>query len=337
MGQVLITGVGGFVGSHVLQAILDRTDHQVIGIESWRHNGAVENAEQAIVVPSLDVADRWNRTRILTHDLTAPFSARTRARLDEVTHVVSVASRCHVGDSIDEPAEFVRNNVNLMVELLEWCREHKPQQILHVSTDEVYGPGSFKSGFYGSFKSGFYDRHVPSSPYAASKAMQEDLCLAYQTTYGLPITILNSANMFGERQSLLAFIPRVLRAVVLGEEIDIHTINGKPGTRWYTYVRNVAARISTLVQQSRPLGDRILLQGQQRFDVLELALLVAELAGRELRYRFVDGQAVRPGWDPSYAPLPSLGTHWAENLTTVDDALRATVSWALADTSWMHQ
>lgn len=331
MATVLITGVGGFVGSHVLEAVLDHTDHDVIGVESFRHNGAADNV--------VEVLDRheirrpgpgWGtRALILTHDMSTPFSIRQYANTLDVTHVINVASRCHVGESIDDPAGFVRNNVNLMVELLEWCRRAgRMKSIVHVSTDEVFGAGSH-------LQDTEPDSHAPSSPYAASKAMQEDLCHAYRTTYGLPIRIVNSANMFGERQSLLAFIPRVIRTVLKGGVMDIHAIYEKPGTRWYSYVRNVAATVADLTFREHS-PSRILLAGQQRFDILDLARQVADLVGGELRYRLVDGQTVRPGWDPSYAPLTAAHDHWADSLTTVEQGLRNTVEWALADTAWME-
>lgn len=343
MATVLITGVGGFVGSHVLEAVLERTEHDVIGIESFRHNGAADNVVEVLDRPEADWrgAMSWTRrTRILTHDMTTPFSNRERGLLRDVTHVINVASRCHVGESIEDPANFVRNNVNLMVELLEWARGANSfgrpalRSFIQLSTDEVFGPASYRDH-------PDPNQHGPSSPYAASKAMQEDLCHAYRATYGLPVHIVNSANMFGERQSLLAFIPRVIRAVTRGDVVDIHAIYDRPGTRWYSYVRNVAAFIADLTSWNRSAGaripGRILLPGQQRFDILDLARQVAALCGGELKYRLVDGQSVRPGWDPSYAPLAGENhwADWAEEPITVEQGLRNTVKSALADTSWM--
>jgi dTDP-glucose 4,6-dehydratase len=258
--------------------------------------------------------------------MTAPFSARQYEKLREVTHIINVASRCHVGESITHPADFYRNNINLMVELLEWCRDRGPQLqgIIHMSTDEVFGPG-------GAHQDG-YDWHHPSSPYAASKAAQEDLCMAYRTTYGLPITVVNSANMFGERQSMLAFIPRAIVAAATGQMLDIHTYAGQPGSRWYTYVRNVASRLAALLdRERRHYPDRMLLPGQQCMDNLALALAIEELVpGGKVKYRLLNADNIRPGYDPSY-PRLQPNNQWAEGLTSFADGLVNTVAWMLAD------
>jgi dTDP-glucose 4,6-dehydratase len=160
---VLVTGAGGFVGSHVVRSILDRTDWYVIGVDSFRHNGHFINL--------VDVVDENNRNRVtsLVHDLTAPFSRGERATLVEVDYIVNVASYSSVDASIAHPAEFVRNNVELALTVLELCRHVRPQRLIHISTDEVYGSHVHSS---------IVD-HRPSSPYAASKAAQADLVWAY--------------------------------------------------------------------------------------------------------------------------------------------------------------
>lgn len=330
MATVLITGVSGFVGSHVLEAVLDSTDHDVIGIASWRHNGSPSN-----VVDVLATDPRIaNRARIVTHDMAAPFATEHRRLLAYVDYVIDVASRCSVDQSIDTPDTFIRNNIDVTLNLLEWCRRRPRQpfhRIVHVSTDEVYGP---QRGEFAVQENG----HRPSSPYAASKAMQEDLCHAYRTTYALPITLVNSANMFGERQSKLAFIPKAIRALHRGEPVTVHAHLGQFGVRWYSYVRNVALRVAGLLDGKPP--NRFALSGQHRLNNLELARAVAtamDIPFDHTHYRIIDADTVRPGYDPNYVDLPTGHRHWAEGLTTFQDGLQATVDWALSDPSWMDE
>lgn len=311
MTKVLVTGAGGFVGSHVVEALLARTPHDVVCVESFRHNGAVDRL--------LDAIGRTSRVTVLVHDLTAPLSRSQVRYVGDVDHIVNVASRCHVGQSIEQPVEFVRNNVDLILNVLELARELRPRRFVQVSTDEVYGPHEVESAW----------EHVPSSPYAASKAAQEDVCHAYRRTYDVPVTIFNSANMFGERQSQLAFIPRVIRAVTRDEVVPIHYYRGEPGSRNYTYVRNVAERIIDDLDDGRSRHVvRVVLGGQRRVDNLELATRVAELLGRELRHVPVNAEMVRPGYDPSYASLTSSA--WSPSVS-FDEGLKRTVEWAQRD------
>ena len=310
---VLVTGVGGFVGSHVVEALLERTDWHVIGVDSFRHTGELDRLVTAR-------GDHVDRVTSLTYDLTVPFLPRKVRQLTDVDYVINVASRSHVDESIREPREFVLNNVQLALTILELCRQIEPRRLVHVSTDEVHGPAGTSA------------QHLPSSPYAASKAAQLDLMYAYTRTYDVPTTVVTSANMFGERQMPTAFVPLIVRALVIGATLDVHHHAGRPGERSYTYVRNVAARI---VDELRTVNRddvnpvlpvrHVVLPGQRRVDNLTLALNVALAANLPLSWRSVNAVDRRPGYDPTYATLD--GT-W-EHEVAFDDALRRTVHWYL--------
>lgn len=310
---VLVTGAGGFVGSHVVEQLLRRTDWYVIGVDSFAHNGEF--------VKLLDAADHdTSRVTALVHDLTAPFSARTVREAVGVDYVVNVASRSHVGESIAEPADFVMNNVRLAVNVLELCRQVRPRRLVHVSTDEVHGPGPATS----------IVEHRPSSPYAASKAAQADLVWAYATTYDVPSTVVASANMIGERQGGTAFVPLIVRHLFANEALRIDlAADGGPGERAYTYVGNVAARVVDVLATDEHVDpvEYLALRGQRRLDNLTLAQRVADLVGRPLRWYGERGQVTRPGYDDTYY---DLGRDW-EAPVDFDDGLERTVRWLVTN------
>jgi dTDP-D-glucose 4,6-dehydratase len=311
---VLVTGAGGFVGSHVVESLLDRTDWHVIGVDSFRHNGDLVKLLEAC-------GHDTSRVTVLVHDLVAPIGSTTTARLRTVDHVVNVASRSSVDESIADPVTFVRNNVELVLTVLELCRTLRPRRLVHVSTDEVHGPRDVND----------VTAHRPSSPYAASKAAQEDLVHAYARTYGIPTTVVRSANMFGERQSQLAFVPRIVDALLSGTTLDVHCHDGTPGERRYTYVRNVADRIVDellrvdLTDDVSPveMSRHVSLPGQARIDNRTLIHTVARLVGATPTYRLVDARDVRPGYDPTYG---ELNGSWAPDID-VGEGLRRTVKW----------
>lgn len=306
MTRVLLTGPGGFVGSHVLQKMLDHTDWHIVCVDSFRHNGITDRLTDAL-------AGRRERVTVITHDLTAPLSSLERAKIGDLDYIVNVASLCQVDQSIREPESFIRNNVELMLSVLNLARQCSIQQMIQVSTDEVYGPHVPCD----------VSHHQPSSPYAASKAMQEDVCHAYRRTYGIPITILNSSNMFGERQSQLAFIPRILRTLFDDETLIVHVHNGKAGRRNYTYVGNVADYIVNALHDEE-MTDRVQLAGQWEIDNLTLALTIADMVGLPLKYVEREVELDRPGNDDHYESLPAS---WDATLSATE-GLQRTINWA---------
>lgn len=305
--KVLVTGVAGFVGSHVVEQLL-ADGHSVFGVGSLTHNG-----ESWRVVDSIKSVTATSDFTWIRHDLAAPFSVAQRRVMEGVTSIVNVASLASVDTSIEDPVGFVQNNVNSTLHVLELARRLEVRRFVQVSTDEVYGTQSPCDDGH----------HMPSSPYSASKAAQEDLCSAWRETFDVPVTIVRSANMFGERQSELAFIPRVIRAVVEDRPTQIHVDSqGKPGSRNYSYVGNVARYLAD--RATAPDNEaqlNVTLRGQMTLDNFSLALNVAALLDRELRYEFVNATSVRPGYDVEYA---LHGDDWAPRIGA-GEALRRTV------------
>lgn len=310
--RILVTGVAGFVGSHVVQQLLK--DHAVVGVGSLKHNGESSRVVEAVRSPDASTTFTW-----VLHDLAAPFSDAQVRRLGHIDAIVNVASLSSVDASIQDPVGFIQNNVNSTLNMLQLAREHlEVSRFIQVSTDEVYGTSTPCDDGH----------HMPSSPYSASKAAQEDICNAWAETFHVPVTIVRSANMFGERQSELAFIPRVVRAVVNDETVKIHVDqNGKPGVRNYTYVGNVARYIAQRATDLRTSYLNTTLRGQMTLDNFSLALNVAAILDRELKYEFVEATTVRPGYDAQYALHgndwdPKIGAGEALRRTVTDTARR---------------
>lgn len=277
--RVLITGASGFIGGNVLRYMLAHTDWDFTVISSWRHHGSPKNIE-----PN-------KRVEVITHDLTGPIPD-----VGDFDYIFHLASESHVDRSIADPVGFVENNVSAMLQILEYARKHKPRMFLHFSTDEVYGANDHQE----------WDVLLPSSPYAASKAMEEMLGIAYFKTYYLPIVITNSNNIVGPNQNPEKFVPKLVQLINAGKEVTIHTVNGQPGRRHWNPVENVADALlfiskitpSLYPQADRP--DRYGLGGGHELDNLEMAQLIAKLLGKPLTYNTLEGETVRPGYDASY-------------------------------------
>lgn len=304
--RVLVTGAAGFVGSHVVEQLL-ALDCNVVGVGSLQHNGDSSRILDAVAANPDRGKFSW-----LRRDLAAPFTRSQALQLEDVNVIVNVGSLASVDASIKNPIDFVQNNVDLMLSVLDLAQQLNVTQFIHMSTDEVYGVNVP------------YDdaQHTPSSPYSASKAAQEDLCHAWRETFNVPVSIVRSANMFGERQSELAFIPRIIRTVLNNETLPIHVDqNGTPGIRNYSYVGNVARY---LARRATTVDDAVYnttLRGQMTLDNFSLALNVAAILDRELKYEFVDASTVRPGYDRKYE---LHGVDWQPEISG-GEALRRTV------------
>lgn len=286
MKQVLITGASGFVGSNVLQYLITHTDWEFTAICSWRHRGNPLNLRQI---------EEHNRLEILSHDLTAPIPD-----IGPFDYILNLASESHVDRSIKEPAEFIENNISTTLQTLEYARRYKPDAFIQFSTDEVYGAKDHEE----------WDVLLPGNPYAASKAAQEMIAIAYWKTYGLPIIITNCNNIVGPGQHKEKFVPKAASLIKKGERVHIHTTPQGVGRRYWNPVENVADALLFILTYIAPhhyvasyldRPDRFSIGGGEELNNLEMAHLIAAKLGKTLRYEFVEANKVRPGYDEFYA------------------------------------
>ena len=337
----LITGGGGFCGSHTFYHFLKHTDWNIIVTDSFRHKGKTDRIS-AVMADHPELAPRL---KVLTHDLTVPFSEQFIHRLGQVDYIVNMASESHVDRSISDPREFIVNNINLMMTMLEYTRNNPVEKFLHVSTDEVYG--STKYGY--AHPEG--DHHRPSSPYAASKAAQEDIGYAYWRTYSteakaFPYMQTNTMNIFGELQDPEKLVPRVLQCLIKGETMPIFANKSKTaaGSRTFLHARNQADALLFVLQNVDPSnpynGDDLPpiynIIGDQEISNLDIALKIADYAGKKLKYELVDVNTVRPGHDLRYMVDASklLGRGWKPPVS-FEDSLKNTVEWYMENTEWL--
>lgn len=324
--RVLLTGIGGFVGSHLMSHLLKNTDYEIVGIASWRHKGMPTR-----VAEDENYKKDINRVKIITHDLSAPITPDLIERIGHIDVILNLASDSHVDRSITDPVPFVTNNVAVALNMLEFARICKPELFLQFSTDEVYGQA--KKGEYHKE----WDAIKPSNPYSASKAAQENLAVAYWRTYSVPVIITNTMNIYGQYQDKEKFVPLVIDKIMKGETVMIHGYPDKKeaGTRFYLHARNIADAITFIVQNVEPKlypeidrPERFNVVGEVELDNLTLAQKIADLLGKELKYEIVSFHASRPGHDLRYAldgkKLKDYGHTYP---VSFEDSLKATVEW----------
>lgn len=334
--RILLTGAGGFVGSHTLIHFLHNTDWEIVATDSFRHKGKTDRINEMLVTHP----EFKHRVTVITHDLTAPFSAQMREKIGKIDYVVNMASESHVDRSIDDPRTFVNNNVNLMLTMLEFAVESPVQKFLHISTDEVYGPA------YGDYSHVEGDYHRPSNPYAASKAMQEDLGHSFWRTYGIPYMQSNTMNIIGEMQEPEKLMMKAVKCAMEGTTMPIFANKDKSaaGSRKYMHARNQADALLFILKNVEPAlyanGDKepqvFNVVGSKEITNLDMALLAASFTGKKLNYELIDFHSARPGHDLRYSldgtKMENLG--W-EAPMSLEETVKSTVEWSLKHPEWL--
>lgn len=232
MKTVLITGAAGFIGSHIVEDLIE--DNKIIAICSMRESGNLKRLEHLKDHPNL---------KVIYHDLACEFSSQLIAQIGNVEYIVHAAAQPHVDKSVKDPRSTVQSNVIGTLNVLEFARaQSQLEHFIYFSTDEVFGPA------HGDTIHNEYSAFNPTNPYSASKAAGEDLATGWYYSYKLPITITHSMNVFGERQQAAAFIPIAINKTLSEDTINIHVdANNKVPSRNYLYVKDVTAAIKLLL------------------------------------------------------------------------------------------
>lgn len=332
MKHVLITGGCGFVGHHVVEYLLRNTDWKITTLDRLDFSGNLNRLHEILK----DYDDETKkRVNIIFHDLKAEINPITMNMIGNPNIILHLAAGSHVDRSITHPLEFVYDNVLGTAHILEYARilfnAGKLEKLLYFSTDEVFGPAPVGIAYKE------YDRYNSSNPYSATKAGGEELCVAYENTYKMPIVITHTMNVFGERQTPEKFIPLCISKVNDGQMVFIHADKTKtvPSSRFYTYAGDVAEALHFLLTKE-PEGLKFNIVGKVETDNLTLAQMVATAQGKELIYKLVDFHSARPGHDLRYALdgglMKELG--W-EPKVSIQDRIKQVSDWYLANPKWL--
>jgi dTDP-glucose 4,6-dehydratase len=316
MVHVLVTGGAGFIGSHLVDALLARDDDtRVTVLDALTYAGSLEN---------LVAHDGEDRYRFVRGDVAD--AAAVGPLVAAADRVVHAAAESHVDRSIEGPRAFLVTNVLGTFTVLEASRESETP-VLIVNTDEVYGSGEEGTAFTED------DALRPRSPYAASKAAADLLARAYRETYGASVTSVRGTNAFGPRQFPEKVIPVYALAAIEGRELPVYG-RGEQRREWLAVGDWVRACVAVL-DHGEP-GEVYNIGGGFELSNLELARKVCALAGApESLISFVED---RPGHDFRYGlawdRLAGLG--WRPTVA-FDDGLAEAVAWYADHRDWVDR
>ena len=338
--RVLLTGGAGFIAHHLIEKILKETDWTIVTLDRLDYSGNLNRLADILKdIPT----ETTKRVQVVYHDLKSELNPQICGLLGNVDIILHLAAGSHVDRSIEFPMEFIQDNVIGTANLLQYARTlPNLERFIYFSTDEVFGPAPKGVNYKER------DRYNSTNPYSASKAAAEEICVAFENTYKMPIYITHTMNVFGERQHPEKYIPTCIRRIRDGETITIHSDPSKtiPGSRHYIHAKDVAdGLLFILGLKEEQLSDwdyggakcpKFNLVGLEEINNLELAQLIANIQGKELKYLLNDFHSARPGHDLRYALcgeyMKSLG--WEPKIS-FRERIRQVVEWTLENDRWL--
>ena len=342
MKRVLITGGAGFIAHHLIYFLIKKTNWEILSLDRLDYSGNLNRLDNIL----FNISDKdKRRIKIVYHDLKSEINPWIRKEIGDVNFILHLAAGSHVDRSIDYPMEFVLDNVVGTANILEYARsvndKNGLERFIYFSTDEVFGPAPKGVDYKEN------DRYNSTNPYSATKAGGEELAVAYENTYKLPIYITHTMNVFGERQHPEKFIPMCIKKIRDGELVTIHSDKTKkiPGSRHYIHAEDVSEAIHFLL--TNPINNELdyggakcpkfNIVGSEELNNLQLAQIIADSQGKDLKYEMVDFHSSRPGHDLRYSlsgeKMKKLGWEPSIKLT---ERIKQVVEWSLNNQNWIE-
>ncbi|WP_410880758.1 dTDP-glucose 4,6-dehydratase [Myroides sp. DW712] len=327
---ILITGGAGFIGSHVVRKFVKAyPDDVIVNLDALTYAGNLNNIEDIAAYSNYQFIEGDIRDEYFIEQLFATY---------QFTHVIHLAAESHVDRSIVDPLAFVTTNVLGTVVLLNafrklWENNWQGKVFYHISTDEVYGTLG-KEGLFTETTA-----YSPNSPYSASKASSDHFVRAYGETYQMPYLISNCSNNYGPNQYPEKLIPLTIQHILQQKPIPVYGTG--ENIRDWLYVEDHATAIHFILEHGQ-LGETYNVGGFNEVKNIELVQMLCGTLDEQLNQekgtsekliRFVED---RKGHDFRYAidatKLQHLGWTPVEN---VQEGLRKTVAWYLANPTWI--
>jgi NAD dependent epimerase/dehydratase len=270
--KVLITGAGGFIGSHLVEACLEN-GYAVRAFLRYNSQGKRGWLEDSEALSEIEVFAGDIR------DYDSVFQAVEGCRT-----VFHLAALVGIPFSQINPLSYVQTNIGGAYNVLQAAKNLHVPKVLMTSTSEVYGKAESIS----------IDEAHPVhtlSPYAASKISADHLALSFCRSFGLPVGIVRPFNAYGPRQSARAVIPTVISQIIAGNTC-VKLGNLHPA-RDFTYVTDLAEGFLAVEQSEKLIGDVVHIGTNTEISVKKLTEKIAALMGAEIHI-VQDAERVRP-------------------------------------------
>ncbi len=252
MKTILVTGADGFIGSHLVEKLIE-DGHKVkafVYYNSFNSWGWLDTLPKAIL----------NQIEIFAGDVRDPNGVRTAVKgVDMIYHLAALIA---IPYSYHSPDSYVDTNVKGTLNILQAARDYNIERIIVTSTSEVYGTALYVP----------IDENHPKqgqSPYSASKIGADAMADSFYRSFNLPVTIVRPFNTFGPRQSARAVIPTIITQLLAGKtEIKLGALHP---TRDLLFVKDTANGFVEIANSEKTIGHEINIATQQEISIQDLA------------------------------------------------------------------
>lgn len=309
--KVLVTGAEGFIGSHLTERLVELGADvtALVQYNSFNNWGWIDtfdkNVKDSIRVETGDVRELDGMNRII--------------KGQEV--VMHLAALIAIPYSYLSPMAYVRTNVEGTTNVLEACRMHDVQKIVHTSTSETYGTALYVP----------IDEKHPmqgQSPYSASKIGADKMAESFYRSFNMPIATIRPFNTYGPRQSARAVIPTIISQILAGKkEIKLGSLTP---TRDFNFVKDTAEAFVKIAESDKAIGQVMNAGSNYEITIGDTAKKIIDIIGEDVKI-ICDEERLRP-------EKSEVNRLWAENakikeLTgwvpkySIDEGLKETIEW----------
>lgn len=309
--KVLVTGAEGFIGSHLTERLVELGAEvtALVQYNSFNNWGWIDTFDRNVL----------DSIRVETGDIRELDGMNRIIKGQEV--VMHLAALIAIPYSYLSPMAYVRTNVEGTTNVLEACRLHEVEKIVHTSTSETYGTALYVP----------IDEKHPmqgQSPYSASKIGADKMAESFYKSFNMPIATIRPFNTYGPRQSARAVIPTIISQILAGKkEIKLGSLTP---TRDFNFVKDTAEAFIRIAECDNAIGEVINAGSNYEITIGDTVRKIIDIIGHDVKI-LCDDERIRP-------EKSEVNRLWADNtkikeLTgwtpkyTIDDGLIETVNW----------
>lgn len=318
MKTILVTGGAGFIGSNFVHLMLKKHENiQIVVYDKLTYAGNLDNLEPVADDP---------RYHFVQGDICDVDQVEIVMGEHQIDTIVNFAAETHVDRSLTNPGGFIQTDVYGTYVLLEAAKKHEVERYHQISTDEVYG--AVLEG-----RSLESDPLEPRSPYSAAKAGGDMMCMAYYTSFGLPVTITRGSNNIGPYQYPEKVVPLFITNAM--DDIALPVYGDGLQMRDYQHVQDHCEGIETVLLNGE-VGQIYNLGTGIETTNIEMTKLILKLLDKP--ESLIEHVKDRPGHDRRYAidcsKVQALGWNSQHNF---EQAIEATVKWYVDNETWWRK